>query len=155
MGKDDLVVVAVRSRGFGRCDSWLSSYVAVVEQDYAGGGPMSVHIMWHRRVALFAFLGFASVLPIAVSYGLTQVASTNASSSPAGKFAVVAANLARDGLSGDPAPDAPLAYPEGTRTGIPAIDSVLAALDAPLPDRLQALFVKTPSPVSLQRRRQV
>ena len=40
----------------------------------------------------------------------------------------------------------PRAYPAGTRTGIAEADAVLAALEAPTPDGLKALFMLTPSP---------
>jgi hypothetical protein len=41
---------------------------------------------------------------------------------------------------------APQPYPAGTRTGTPADDAVLAALEAPSPDALKALFALTPAP---------
>jgi hypothetical protein len=40
----------------------------------------------------------------------------------------------------------PRPYPQGTQVGIPAVDSVLKALEAPTPDALEALFVETPAP---------
>lgn len=95
-----------------------------------------------KPLRTLALAAVASALVVLPAYAATE---TPGDAADTASYTLVLPFVAADG-SGPVAPAVPDPYPVGTRTGIPSLDTVLAALDAEDAGPLRALFALTPAP---------